>query len=139
MPPKALSPTSVGGGVSTSTTFEKPSYGGDQVDSWDAAGTTKNATALQGLLEVEPLHFICCSTSDGARVEKSDVHGSGIAKSTTMAFGPVAPGNSISQPFYSTTPVVPMVSASLAAVEQELLLLKVCIFSVFSPVPLCLA
>lgn len=29
-------------------------------------------TALTGLLEVEPLHFTCISTSDGTRVERDD-------------------------------------------------------------------
>ncbi len=29
-------------------------------------------TALTGLLEVEPLHFTCVSTSDGTRVERDD-------------------------------------------------------------------
>ena len=29
-------------------------------------------TALTGLLEVEPLHFSCISTSDGTRVERDD-------------------------------------------------------------------
>jgi hypothetical protein len=29
-------------------------------------------TALTGLLEVEPLHFTCVSTSDGTRIERDD-------------------------------------------------------------------
>lgn len=29
-------------------------------------------TSLTGLLEVEPLHFTCVSTSDGTRIERDD-------------------------------------------------------------------
>lgn len=35
-------------------------------------GAEGSFTSLTGLLEVEPLHFTCVSTSDGTRVERDD-------------------------------------------------------------------
>lgn len=38
----------------------------------NCAAAEGSFTALTGLLEVEPLHFTCISTSDGTRVERDD-------------------------------------------------------------------
>lgn len=46
------------------------SVGNGKVSSCAAA--EGSFTALTGLLEVEPLHFTCISTSDGTRVERDD-------------------------------------------------------------------
>ena len=82
--------------------------------------------ACQGLLEVQPLHFVCCSTSDGARVERGDI------QQVTVSVG--ATGVPSAVPLISSAmPIpppatLPTVSASLAALEQELQMLKVAIF-----------
>ena len=41
-------------------------------DTWWGCPSLLGLTALTGLLEVEPLHFSCISTSDGTRVERDD-------------------------------------------------------------------
>ncbi|KAK6180714.1 hypothetical protein SNE40_008714 [Patella caerulea] len=45
-----------------------------------------NNSSMLGLLEVEPLHFTCHSTSDGTRIERLDAKGS-TTVSTTVPFG----------------------------------------------------
>ena len=82
--------------------------------------------ACQGLLEVQPLHFVCCSTSDGARVERGDtqqIPGGSLGPSgASMA----VPMMSSGMPSSATlAPTLPTVSASLAALEKELQMLKV--------------
>ncbi|ESP03095.1 hypothetical protein LOTGIDRAFT_157060, partial [Lottia gigantea] len=42
---------------------------------------------MLGLLEVEPLHFTCHSTSDGTRIERLDAKGGTAAVSTTVPVG----------------------------------------------------
>lgn len=42
---------------------------------------------LRGLLEVEPLHFTCCASSDSARVEVVDTGSGGGALAAASAFG----------------------------------------------------
>lgn len=84
--------------------------------------------ACQGLLEVQPLHFVCCSTSDGARVERGDaqqIPGS-IGSTGTPLPVPMMSGGIPSSANFA--PTLPTVSASLAALEQELQMLKVIIF-----------
>lgn len=44
--------------------------GNGKVSSYTAA--EGSFTSLTGLLEVEPLHFTCVSTSDGTRIERDD-------------------------------------------------------------------
>ncbi len=44
-----------------------------------------SSTAVQhvcGLLEVEPLHFVCHATSDGTRMERMDTGGYGATESS---------------------------------------------------------
>ena len=92
-------------------------------ESWTSVNSL---LACQGLLEVQPLHFVCCSTSDGARVERGDI------QQVTVSVG--ASGVPSAVPFMSSAmPIpppatLPTVSASLAALEQELQMLKVAIF-----------
>lgn len=121
VPPRAFLFTSNGAGVSL--TGDKPAFNGDESDSLEAVGTNQYSTVFRGLLDVEPLHFICCSTSDGARVEKIDMQGNGFGKIVPPSA--MAPANSASQFFYTSASAAPAVPASLAAVEQELQLLKV--------------
>lgn len=53
-------------------------FSGHAVGLQDLEGPSDNTQYLnsliahQGLLEVEPLHFTCISTSDGARVERAE-------------------------------------------------------------------
>ena len=88
-------------------------------ESWSSASSS---LACQGLLEVQPLHFVCCSTSDGARIERADV------SQVTNSLGPTGastiPLVSSGAPMPMPAPL-PTVSASLAALEQELQMLKV--------------
>ncbi|XP_068681369.1 baculoviral IAP repeat-containing protein 6-like isoform X1 [Montipora foliosa] len=88
-------------------------------ESWSSASSS---LACQGLLEVQPLHFVCCSTSDGARIERADV------SQVTNSLGPTGastiPLVSSGAPMPLPAPL-PTVSASLAALEQELQMLKV--------------
>jgi len=80
-----------------------------------------SSLACQGLLEVQPLHFVCCSTSDGARVERVD------SLQVAGSLGPTGvPAATMPMPPPATLPTV---SASLAALEQELQVLKVAIFT----------
>lgn len=92
-------------------------------ESWSSVNSL---LACQGLLEVQPLYFVCCSTSDGARVERADI------QQVTVSVG--ATGVPSAVPLMSSAmPIpppatLPTVSASLAALEQELQMLKVAIF-----------
>lgn len=88
----------------------------------ESCSGTNSALACQGLLEVQPLHFVCCSTSDGARIERTDIIQ--VISSVGPAGAPPAPLMSSSTPFPPPAPL-PAVSASLTALEQELQLLKV--------------
>ena len=85
--------------------------------------------ACQGLLEVLPLHFVCCSTSDGARVERGDtqqIPGGSLGSTGASMVAPMMSGASMVAPSSATlAPTLPTVSASLAALEQELQMLKV--------------
>lgn len=82
-----------------------------------------SSLASQGLLEVQPLHFVCCSTSDGARVERGDI------QPVKGSLGPV--GAPVTVPFMASamsmppSSALPTDSASLVALEQELQVLKV--------------
>jgi len=40
---------------------------------WGKVGMLSPKQQIQGLLEVEPLHFTCHATSDGTRIEKIDL------------------------------------------------------------------
>ena len=122
IPRKAYVVPSNGAGVCPALASDKAAFDGDESESLEEPGTNQYATAFQGLLDAEPLHFICCSASDGARVEKTSTQGNGFGK--IMAPGAVASGNNASQFFCTATPVS-VVPTSLAAVEQELQLLKV--------------
>lgn len=54
-----------------------------------SAAAEGSFTALTGLLEVEPLHFTCISTSDGTRVERDDASmftGTSCSISTKLLF-----------------------------------------------------
>ena len=88
--------------------------------------SVNSSLASQGLLEVQPLHFVCCSTSDGARVERSDI------QPVTGSLGPAGAPTTV--PLMSSamtmppSAALPTVSASLAALEQELQMLKVATF-----------
>ena len=101
--------------VSTSTVASTS----EQV-SWSSVNSS---LASQGLLEVQPLHFVCCSTSDGARVERGDI------QPVKGSLGPV--GASVAVPFMASamsmppSTTLPTDSASLVALEQELQVLKV--------------
>ena len=79
--------------------------------------------ACQGLLEVEPLQFVCCSTSDGAKVERNEV---------PVVGGAVACTGNKTLPSTIAAPQLPTVSASLMALEQELQVLKVWALSEWS-------
>lgn len=91
-------------------------------ESWSSASSS---LACQGLLEVQPLHFVCCSTSDGARVERGDI------QQVASSLGPSGVPSAV--PLLSSTmPIpppaaLPTVSASLAALEEELQMLKVAV------------
>ena len=83
--------------------------------------------ACQGLLEVQPLHFVCCSTSDGARVERSDnqlLSGGSLGPSGAPVHVPMMSAGPM---MVALAPTLPTVSASLVALEQELQMLKVLI------------
>lgn len=99
------------------------SSGGSESNSWSSVNSP---LAWQGLLEVQPLHFVCCSTSDGARVERGDNHllsGGSLGPSGTPVHVPMM---SSGMPTGSAlAPTLPTVSASLVALEQELHMLKV--------------
>lgn len=107
-------------GASASTVTSTSSS--DQ-ESWSGVNSSM---ACQGMLEVQPLHFVCSSTSDGARVERGD---------TQLVVGSLGPaGGSTAVPLMPSTITMPpsaslpTVSASLAALEQELQMLKVAMF-----------
>ena len=46
------------------------SQGGSKLSSDPASSPLSGTHFMRGLLEVEPLHFMCCSTSDGTHVER---------------------------------------------------------------------
>lgn len=60
--------------------------------------------AHQGLLEVEPLHFTCISTSDGARVERAE--SSQVVPVTGLPTAAVAAAAATGQALSSILPTV---------------------------------
>ena len=92
----------------------------------ESCSSASSSLACQGLLEVQPLHFVCCSTSDGARVERGDI------QQVASSLGPSGVPSAV--PLLSSAmPIpppaaLPTVSASLAALEEELQMLKVAVF-----------
>ena len=98
------------------TSRTEPSPVSNDREVWSSVDSS---VACQGLLEVQPLHFVCCSTSDGARVERGDaVQPPGTAR--VQMTGSVVPAGLAGQ----MPPSWPS-SSSLAVLEKELQLLKV--------------
>ena len=109
-------------GLSLAVKGALPSGNSDH-ESWSGVNSP---LACQGLLEVQPLHFVCCSTSDGARVERGDTQ-----QLPGGSLGPTGPSVSVpmmsgGMPSSSTlAPTLPNVTDSLVALEVELQMLKV--------------
>lgn len=97
--------------------------GNSDHESWSGVNSP---LACQGLLEVQPLHFVCCSTSDGARVERGDtqqIPGGSLGPPGPSVAVPMMAGG---MPSSSTlAPTLPNVTDSLVALEVELQMLKV--------------
>ena len=93
---------------------------------YESQSGVNSPLACQGLLEVQPLHFVCCSTSDGARVERGDtqqIPGGSLGPTGTSVAVPVMPAGTS---FWTTLPpTLPNVTDSLVALEVELQMLKV--------------
>ena len=78
-----------------------------------------------GLLEVEPLHFVCHATSDGTRVERMDAGGnpgltggSPSGLSGTINFGEALPSAS------AAGAALASLSSAMASAEQQLVMLQ---------------
>lgn len=97
--------------------------GNSDPESWSGVNSP---LACQGLLEVQPLHFVCCSTSDGARVERGDtqqIPGGSLGSTGPSMAVPMMSGGMHSSS--TLAPTLPNVTDSLVALEVELQMLKV--------------
>lgn len=97
--------------------------GNSDHESWSGVNSP---LACQGLLEVQSLHFVCCSTSDGARVERGDTQQIPGGSLGPTGASVAVPMMSVGMPSSSTlAPTLPNVTDSLVTLEIELQMLKV--------------
>ncbi|XP_038074812.1 baculoviral IAP repeat-containing protein 6-like [Patiria miniata] len=88
--------------------------GGAKLSSDPARSPLSGTHFMRGLLEVEPLHFVCCSTSDGTHVERVGSGAESVQGSVAINTGnPTMPESLTSS-----------LSATMASAEQQLQLLQ---------------
>ena len=100
---------SIGAGTGTTTSSHSTSHPGDDIDFYEFFnGSSEKVTKspheharnqVLGMLEVEPLHFTCHSTSDGTKMERMDSVGNLGSSSLANPFG--TGSSSMGNPFGS--------------------------------------
>ncbi|XP_022103700.1 LOW QUALITY PROTEIN: baculoviral IAP repeat-containing protein 6-like [Acanthaster planci] len=94
--------------------FGGSSQAGSKLGGDPARNPLSGTHFMRGLLEVEPLHFVCCSTSDGTHVERV-----GSGAETVQGSVAINTGN----PAMPET-LTSSLSATMASAEQQLQLLQ---------------
>ncbi|XP_033629629.1 baculoviral IAP repeat-containing protein 6-like isoform X3 [Asterias rubens] len=90
------------------------SQGGSKLSSDPASSPLSGTHFMRGLLEVEPLHFMCCSTSDGTHVERVGSGADSVQGSVVInTSNPTMPES-----------ITSSLSATMASAEQQLQLLQ---------------